>query len=76
MILDREFYRQDATTVARALLGTILVRRVTGGIIQGRIAQFRGEDAAQPADVGSAGSRLRLLHLRHVLAAERGLRAG
>jgi DNA-3-methyladenine glycosylase len=62
MIPDREFYRQDATTVARALLGTILVRRVTGGIIRGRIVEteaYRRQDDA--ASHGSAGKTPRNL---------------
>lgn len=38
-ILDREFYTQDATTVARALLGATLVRRVEGKRVSGMIVE-------------------------------------
>jgi DNA-3-methyladenine glycosylase len=62
MILDREFYHQDATTVARALLGAILMRRVTGGIIKGRIVEAeayrRRDDAASHSYVGKTPRNL------------------
>jgi DNA-3-methyladenine glycosylase len=39
MILDRDFYAQEATTVARALLGAILVRQIGEQRITGRIVE-------------------------------------
>lgn len=39
MILPREFYAQEAPTVARALLGAALVRRVDGQRLSGRIVE-------------------------------------
>lgn len=53
VILNREFYEQEATTVARALLGALLVRRLDGQRISGRIVEAeayrRLDDAASHA---------------------------
>jgi len=38
-ILEREFFAQDATAVARALLGAVLVRRIDGQRVSGRIVE-------------------------------------
>ena len=37
--LSREFYAQDTLEAARALLGTILVRRLDGEILAGRVVE-------------------------------------
>lgn len=62
MNLDRDFYSQDATTVARALLGAVLVRRTNDGIIQGRIVETeayrRRDDAASHGFVGKTPRNL------------------
>jgi DNA-3-methyladenine glycosylase len=60
LILDREFYRQEATIVARALLGAVLVRRLAdwGGVrlsvrLSGRIVET--EAYRTPGDLASHG---------------------
>jgi DNA-3-methyladenine glycosylase len=62
MILDRDFYHREATTVARALLGAILVRQVDGGTIKGRIVEAeayrRRDDAASHGFVGKTPRNL------------------
>jgi DNA-3-methyladenine glycosylase len=48
-ILKRDFYEQEATTVARALLGAILVRQIDGQRVSGRIVEteaYRVDDQA------------------------------
>ena len=55
-VFDRAFYAQDATTVARALLGAVLVRRLDGQRISGVIVEteaYRLQDDA--ASHGHAG---------------------
>ncbi|MBN1200583.1 MAG: DNA-3-methyladenine glycosylase [Anaerolineae bacterium] len=39
MIVNRDFYAQHATTVARDLLGAVLVRRINGQRLSGRIVE-------------------------------------
>ena len=56
VILTRDFYAQDATLVARALLGAVLVRQIDGRRISGRIVEAeayrRQDDAAAHSFVG------------------------
>jgi DNA-3-methyladenine glycosylase len=54
-MLPRDFYAQDAPLVARALLGAILVRRIDGQRIAGRIVE--AEAYHQQADAASHSHR-------------------
>ncbi len=59
-VFDRAFYAQDATIVARALLGAILVRRLDGQRVSGIIVEteaYRLQDDA--ASHGHAGRTAR-----------------
>jgi DNA-3-methyladenine glycosylase len=62
MILDRRFYTQEATTVARDLLGAVVVRRLDGQLIKGRIVETeayrRRDDAASHGFVGKTARNL------------------
>lgn len=51
--LPRDFYAQDATIVARALLGAVLCRRLDGMLLAGRIVEV--EAYRTPADLASHG---------------------
>lgn len=55
-LLSRDFYAQESTTVARALLGAILVRQIDGQRLSGRIveveAYHRQADAASHSHRG------------------------
>jgi DNA-3-methyladenine glycosylase len=45
--LPRSFYEKDTVSVAKALLGKVLVRKLNGGVLSGRIVEteaYRGED--------------------------------
>ncbi len=54
-MLPRDFYAQDATTVARALLGAILVRQIDGQRVMGRIVE--AEAYHQQTDAASHSHR-------------------
>ena len=43
MILDREFYTRDAVTVAKELLGKVLVKKRGKHLFKGRITEERTE---------------------------------
>jgi DNA-3-methyladenine glycosylase len=62
MILDRDFYTQEATTAARALLGAVLVRPLDGRRITGRIVETEAyrclDDAASHSFVGKTARNL------------------
>lgn len=55
-IVSRKFYSRDATTVARELLGKILIRQLDGKTIKGRIIETESylgvDDPASHAFVG------------------------
>jgi DNA-3-methyladenine glycosylase len=53
--LGRAFYRQDAPTLARALIGKILVHRVGGTLIRARIVET--EAYCGPQDLASHSSK-------------------
>ncbi len=86
MILPRDFYTRPATTVARELLGAVLVRDLDGQRISGRIVE--AEAYTGPDDLASHAYRgrtprngpmweqpgdLYLSRLRHALADQRDL---
>ena len=52
-VLDRDFYAQDAPTVARALLGATLVRQIDGARVSGTIVEI--EAYSTPDDLASHG---------------------
>lgn len=54
-VLGSEFYAQDATALARALIGKILVRRVNGAEYRARIVET--EAYAGPEDLACHSSR-------------------
>ncbi len=57
MRLDREFYAQEATVVARALLGAVLARRIDGQTVSGRIVETEAYRTVE--DLASHGRRAR-----------------
>jgi DNA-3-methyladenine glycosylase len=63
-ILNRDFYTQDATTVGRALLGAVVVRRIDGQRVSGRIVETEAyrlvHDLASHAHVGRTERNLPL----------------
>ncbi len=77
--LSHDFYVRDTITVARALLGTLLVHRVDGVERVGRIVEteayprparsgrtvIEGHHQTHASHVRAAGRSLRLPHLRH-----------
>ncbi len=42
MKLNRDFYSRDTLTVAKDLLGTILVHNIDGHILKGKIVETEG----------------------------------
>lgn len=59
MILNREFYAQDALTVARALLGAVVVRCIDGQRVSGRIVEVEAYHGLD--DLASHGRQRRTL---------------
>jgi DNA-3-methyladenine glycosylase len=61
MTFSRDFYVQEAPTVARALLGAVLVRQIDGRRISGRIVEteaYRRDDAASHGFAGKTPRNL------------------
>jgi DNA-3-methyladenine glycosylase len=57
MILDRSFYQQEVMTVARELLGKILVHETTKGVTAGRIVETEAYMGPEDQAAHSSGGR-------------------